>query len=49
MPSSQGGLTMYTDTNVGFEIDPKIVIAFSTGVGVATIFLNSPMLMGILF
>lgn len=49
LPSSQGGLMMYTEANTGFEIDPKMLVVFSIGVGVATIVLNSPRLSGMLF
>jgi preprotein translocase subunit Sec61beta len=28
LPSSQGGLVQYMDADTGFEVDPKMVIAF---------------------
>lgn len=49
LPSSQGGLMMYTEANTGFEINPKMLVAFSVGVGVATIIMNSPRLSGMIF
>jgi len=47
LPSSQGGLTMYTDANVGIEFDPRTIVAFSIGVGIATIVLSSPRVIGL--
>ena len=40
MPSSQGGLVQYFDADSGFQIDPKSVVAFSTGVAVLEIALH---------
>lgn len=40
MPSSQGGLVQYFDSDTGFEIDPKTVIMFSIGVAAVTLSLH---------
>lgn len=45
MPSSQGGLVQYFDSDAGFEIDPKTVVGMCVGTAVLGIALN----MGLLF
>lgn len=49
LPSSQGGLTMYTDADTGFELNPWTIVAFSTGVGVVTTALQSTRILGLFF
>lgn len=40
MPSGQGGLVQYFDSDAGFEIDPKTVIGLCVGVAVIEIALH---------
>lgn len=44
MPSGQGGLVQYFDSDTGFEIDPKTVVGACVGVAVVELALQ----MGIL-
>jgi preprotein translocase subunit Sec61beta len=41
MPSGQGGLVQYFDSDSGFEVDPKTVIGICVGVAVIEIVLQS--------
>jgi hypothetical protein len=48
LPSSQGGLMMYTDADTGFDLDPKVVIALGVGTGLIAIMGHArPILAGI--
>ena len=40
MPSSQGGLVQYFDSDTGIKIDPKMVIAFGGLISVLEIALH---------
>jgi preprotein translocase subunit Sec61beta len=41
MPSGQGGLVQYFDSDSGFDIDPKTVIGLCVGVAVVEIALQT--------
>lgn len=49
LPSSQGGLMMYTDADTGFELDPKVVIALGAGTGLAAILGHARPLLAAIF
>lgn len=44
MPSSQGGLVQYFDSDDGSGIDPKVVVGMCTGVTVVMLALHSGIL-----
>lgn len=45
MPSSQGGLVQYFDSDAGFELDPKTIIGIGAGFGGLMLALQIPMFM----
>lgn len=49
LPSSQGGLMMYTDADTGFDLDPKVVVALSAGMGLVAIMGHARPLLAAIF
>ncbi len=44
MPSSQGGIVQYFDSDTGLDIDPKTIVGICTGVAVIEIALHMGLL-----
>ena len=48
LPSSQGGLMMYTDADTGIDLDPKIIVGLGAGTGLLVMIGHArPLLAGI--
>jgi preprotein translocase subunit Sec61beta len=45
MPSSQGGLVQYFDSDAGFEVDPRTVIGIGAGFGGVMLALQTSFIM----